>query len=129
MAGIAITIEDVARAAVLAGFAFVLQGEAKAQDAAGVTVENYYCGCDDVPRKHFPYAFAVLKTTKGDLLVRPEGTEGVIKFTTLAIRNGDVYCDFDPEGRCYGSFSHPCDFTDFRYGRYLAPYFPTCKGE
>ena len=53
------------------------------------------------------------------------GVDTVI--TRLAVRHGDRYCDVDSEDQCYGTFAHPCEFSDFRYGRQLAPYFPTCK--
>jgi hypothetical protein len=92
-------------------------------------VEAYYCSCYDEPNKHYPYSIVVLKTPNGDLVARPEGTDGALFFTPLAIRYGNRYCEIDSEKDCYGSFSHPCEFTDFRYGPYLAEFFPTCKSE
>jgi len=92
-------------------------------------VEAYYCSCYDEPIKHYPYSIVVLKTPNGDLVARPEGTDGALFFTPLAIRYGNRYCEIGSEKDCYGSFSHPCEFTDFRYGPYLAEFFPTCKSE
>ena len=92
-------------------------------------LESHFCGCNDVPRKHFPYAVVLLRTPKGDLLARPEGHEIVVRYTALAVRYGDLYCDPESEANCYGSFPHPCDFTDFRYGRLLIDFFPTCKAD
>lgn len=92
-------------------------------------VEAYYCGCYDRPRQHFPYAAVLLKTPRGDLVARPEGGDEMVRFTALAVRFGDRYCEIDSEQRCYGTFSHPCDFTDFRYGPHLAAFFPTCKSD
>jgi len=92
-------------------------------------VEWVYCGCDDQPNKHFPYSVAVFKSANGDLVTRPERGELAVTFTALAVRFGDRYCDIDSEQPCYGSFSHPCEFTDFRYGAYLEQFFPTCKSD
>jgi hypothetical protein len=92
-------------------------------------VEAYYCSCYDEPIKHYPYSIVVLKTPNGDLVARPEGTDGALFFTPLAIRYGNRYCEIGSEKDCYCSFSHPCEFTDFRYGPYLAEFFPTCKSE
>ena len=92
-------------------------------------VESYYCGCYDKPNKHYPYSIVLLKTPRGDLVARPEGTDGALSFTPLAVRYGNRYCEVGSETDCYGSFSHPCEFTDFRYGPYLAQFFPTCKSE
>ena len=92
-------------------------------------VEAYYCSCYDEPNKHYPYSIVVLKTPNGDLVARPEGTDGALFFTPLAVRYGDRYCEVGSENDCYGSFSHPCEFTDFRYGPYLAEFFPTCKSD
>ena len=94
-----------------------------------LALESHFCGCTDVPRKHFPYAVVVLRTPKGDLVARPEGHEAAVRFAALAVRNDDVYCDPRSESSCYGAFAHPCDFTDFRYGRQLAEFFPTCKND
>ena len=91
-----------------------------------LNVEPYYCGCYDHPRKHFPQAVVLLRTPKGDLIARPEGGDQIVRFTPLAVRFGNQYCAVDSEQSCYGTFRHPCDFTDFRYGPYLATFFPTC---
>jgi hypothetical protein len=91
--------------------------------------EAYYCSCYDKPNKHYPYSIVLLKTPKGDLVARPEGTDGALIFTALAVRHGNQYCQVESETDCYGSFSHPCEFTDFRYGQYLAEFFPTCKSD
>ena len=91
--------------------------------------EAYYCSCYDKPNKHYPYSIVLLKTLKGDLVARPEGTDGALIFTALAVRHGNQYCQVESETDCYGSFSHPCEFTDFRYGQYLAEFFPTCKSD
>ncbi len=90
-------------------------------------VEAHFCGCYDKPNKHFPYAIVLLKTSKGDLVARPERLEGAVAYMPLAVRRGIQYCQLEPEAQCYGSFHDPCDFTDHRYGRDLAPFFPTCK--
>jgi len=66
-------------------------------------------------------------TPRGDLVVRPEGGENMAKFTPLAVRTGDQYCKVESEEHCYGSFANVCEFTDFRYGPLLQPFFPTCK--
>jgi hypothetical protein len=92
-------------------------------------VEPYFCGCYDKPNKHFPYSIVLLKTSKGDLVTRPERLEGAVTYTPLAVRRGNQYCELDSEKQCYGSFSDPCEFTDYRFGPFLAPFFPTCKAE
>ncbi len=92
-------------------------------------VEPYFCGCYDKPNKHYPYSIVLLKTSKGDLVTRPERLEGVVTYTPLAVRRGNQYCELESEKQCYGSFADPCEFTDFRYGPHLAPFFPTCKTE
>lgn len=61
-------------------------------------------------------------------MARPERHELALEFTTLAVRYGTRYCAVD-EPDCYGWFEQPCDFTDFRYGPTLAPFFPTCKAD
>jgi len=91
--------------------------------------EAYYCSCYDLPNKHYPYSLVLLKTPRGDLVARPEGTDGALIFTALAVRYGNRYCQVDSEADCYGAFSHPCEFTDFVYGPSLAQFFPTCKSE
>jgi hypothetical protein len=92
-------------------------------------LESHYCGCSDQPRKHFPYAVILLNTPKGDLIARPEPREVSVGFTALAVRYGTRYCALDSAEDCYGWFSDPCDFTDFRYGPSLAEFFPTCKSD
>jgi hypothetical protein len=94
-----------------------------------VQVEAHFCGCNDKPTKHFPYSLVLLKTSKGDLVARPERLEGAVTYTPLAVRRGNLYCELESEAQCYGSFPEPCDFTDYRYGPNLAPFFPTCKDE
>ena len=89
----------------------------------------YDCGCYDHPVKHFPYSIVIFKNEAGDLVTRPERREGALTFSPLAQRHGDRYCTLESKEECYGPFSHPCDFTDFRYGPTLAEYFPTCKSE
>ena len=90
-------------------------------------IESHQCSCYDRPEPHYPYILVFFATPKGDLVGRPDrkGFETVI--TRLAVRHGDRYCDVDSEDQCYGSFAHPCEFSDFRFGRQLAKYFPTCK--
>lgn len=105
------------------------QGELDALPSGKLWLESHFCGCNDVPRKHFPYAVVLLATPKGDLVARPERHELAVRFTALAVRYGDRYCDLESEANCYGSFLHPCDFTDFRYGSLLIDYFPTCKAD
>jgi hypothetical protein len=97
--------------------------------AQGLTAEQHECGCYDKPTKHFPYSIVVFKTARGELVTRAERGDGPPRFSALAVRHGDRYCDPNAEETCYGSFGHPCDFTDFRYGESLAPFFPTCKTE
>lgn len=89
----------------------------------------YDCSCYDEPSKHYPYSIVVFKTAQGDLVTRPERREGALTFSPLALKFGTRYCTVESEQDCYGSFSHPCEFTDFRYGPYLAKFFPTCKSE
>lgn len=90
-------------------------------------IESQMCNCSDRPEPHYPYIMVFFSTPKGDLVGRPDrkGFETVI--TRLAVRYGEEYCNVESEDECYGSFSHPCDFSDFRYGAQLAPYFPSCK--
>jgi len=92
-----------------------------------VAVEAHFCGCYDKPTGHYPYSIVLLRTSKGDLVARPEAMEGTVSFTPLAVRYGIQYCELESEEDCYGSFSDPCEFTDFRYGPYLAKFFPTCR--
>lgn len=90
-------------------------------------IESHLCNCSDRPDPHYPYIFVIFSTPKGDLVGRPErrGFDTII--TRLAIRHGEQYCNVDTEDECYGSFSNPCDFSDFQFESQLAPYFPTCK--
>ena len=90
-------------------------------------VEQHACNCSDKPDSHFPYLVVLFTTPKGDLVARAEGQENMARITPLAVRNGERYCRVDAEEECYGSFSSVCEFTDFRYGPYLAPFFPDCK--
>jgi hypothetical protein len=106
-------------------FASELQG----LQLGDLQVEAHFCGCNDKPNKHFPYSLVLLKTSKGDLVARPERLEGAVTYTPLAVRRGNQYCELESETQCYGSFPDPCDFTDYRFGQYLAPFFPTCKAE
>lgn len=89
-------------------------------------IEQELCSCYDRPVPHYPYVMMVFSTPKGDLVGRPErrGFDTVI--IPLAVRFGERYCELDAENQCYGSFSSPCDFSDFRFGKKLAPYFPGC---
>lgn len=105
------------------------QDELEALHPGELRIESHYCSCYDRPRKHFPYVVVLVTTPKGDWVARPEGVEAMMRFTALAVRFGDLYCDVGSENNCYGSFLQPCDFTDFRYGPYLEAYFPTCKAE
>jgi hypothetical protein len=50
-----------------------------------------------------------------------------LTFVRLAVRRGDLYCGPESNAECFGRFTDVCDFTDYRYGPQLAPYFPTCK--
>lgn len=111
-------------------------GPSRAQDPApgagtpdDPRAQWYDCSCYDQPSKHFPYSIVVFKTAQGDLVTRPERREGALTFSPLALRYGTRYCTVESEQDCYGSFSHPCDFTDFRYGPTLAEFFPTCKSD
>ena len=106
-----------------------LASELQALRLGDLEVEAHLCGCYDKPNKHFPYALVLLKTAKGDLVARPERLEGGVAYMPLAVRRGNQYCELESEAQCYGSFPDPCDFTDYRYGPNLAPFFPTCKAE
>ena len=103
------------------------QAEIEQFSADDFRVEPHFCSCSDKPEPHVPYAVVLFTTPKGDLVARAEPQEQSAKFTPLAVRNGDQYCELESEDKCYGSFSHVCEFTDFRYGPMLEPYFPTCK--
>lgn len=90
-------------------------------------MEAHHCSCADEPEPHFPYRVVLFTTPKGDLVARAEAHEQTARFTPLAVRKGDQYCTLESEEHCYGSFASVCEFTDFRYGPTLEPYFPTCK--
>ena len=90
-------------------------------------VEQHACNCSDRPDPHFPYLVVLFTTPKGDLVARAEGQENMARITPLAVRNGKEYCRVDAEDQCYGSFASVCEFTDFRFGPSLAPFFPDCK--
>jgi len=90
-------------------------------------VEARHCGCYDTPEPHFPYSVLLVLTPKGDLVARAEARENAVSITPLAVRYGHRYCELESEANCYGSFAHACEFTDFRYGPYLAEFFPDCK--
>ena len=122
-----------ATALAAAWFALICASPVLAQDTApgadGSSAQWIDCGCYDQPSKHYPYSIVVFKSAERDLVTRPERREGALTFSPLAVRYGTRYCATDSEQDCYGSFTHPCDFTDFRYGPTLAEYFPTCKAE
>lgn len=103
------------------------EGEPETYQPEEFRIESHSCNCYDRPIPHYPYLFVIFSTPKGDLVGRPDrrGVDTVI--TRLAVRYGERYCDLDSEDACYGSFSDPCDFSDYRYGHQLAAYFPTCK--
>ena len=103
------------------------KSEIEALSAEDFRIESHSCSCADKPDPHFPYRIVLFTTPKGDLLARPEANEQSAAVTLLAVRNGDQYCQLDSEEQCYGSFASVCEFTDFRYGPMLKPYFPTCK--
>jgi hypothetical protein len=103
------------------------EAEFRALAPGAIAFEARQCGCYDRPTAHYPYLVAVLSTPKGDLILRPDQRELQVSFVHLALRQGDLYCGFEPGGECHGRFADVCDFTDFRYGDDLAPYFPTCK--
>ncbi len=94
--------------------------------AGDLKIERHYCGCYDEPIKHYPYSVVLVRTPRGDLVARPDNLDVAVTFTLLATRQGDQYCEVDSSS-CYGVFREVCDFTDFRYGPYLAQFFPTCK--
>jgi hypothetical protein len=106
-----------------------LASELQELQLGNLEVEAHFCGCYDKPNKHYPYALVLLKTSKGDLVARPERLEGAVAYTPLAVRRGHQYCELESDAQCYGSFADPCDFTDHRYGPNLAPFFPTCKDD
>ena len=116
-----------------ASFALICATPVFAQDTApgldGSSAQWIDCGCYDQPSKHYPYSIVVFKAAERELVTKPERREGALTFAPLAVRYGTRYCAVESEQDCYGSFAHPCDFTDFRYGPTLAEYFPTCKAE
>jgi hypothetical protein len=101
--------------------------EIAALSAEDLGVESHLCSCADEPDPHFPYMVALFTTPKGDLVARVEAHEQSPRITPLAVRNGDEYCNLESGEPCYGSFATVCEFTDFRFGPLLEPYFPTCK--
>lgn len=103
------------------------ESEIAALSAEDLGVESHSCSCADKPDPHFPYRVALFTTPKGDLVARVESHEQSPKITPLAVRNGEEYCTLESEEPCYGTFATVCEFTDFRYGPLLEPYFPTCK--
>jgi hypothetical protein len=105
------------------------KAELEAFQPEDLRVESHFCGCYDKPTPHFPYPVVVFITAKGDLVARMEAREGALNITPLAVRHGNHYCELEVEQHCYGSFAHPCEFTDFRFGRSLAEFFPTCKAD
>ena len=103
------------------------ESELAALSAGDLGVESHLCSCADEPEPHFPYMVALFTTPKGDLVARVEPHEYSPRITPLAVRNGDEYCNLESGEPCYGSFETVCEFTDFRFGALLEPYFPTCK--
>lgn len=103
------------------------KAEIEALSPEDLGVESHHCSCADEPDPHFPYRIVLFTTPRGDLVARPEAHEQSAQVTLLAVRDGDRYCPLDSEEECYGSFATVCEFTDFRYGPTLEPYFPTCK--
>lgn len=105
------------------------EAEFRALTPDQIRLEPRQCNCYDRPTPHYPYLVVILITPKGDLVLRPDQSELHVSFTQLARRNGDLYCPVEAGGECFGSFADVCDFTDFRFGAVLQPYFPTCKSE
>jgi hypothetical protein len=103
------------------------EAELEALGPEDLRVESHYCSCEDTPVPHYPYTVVLFLTPRGALVARPEGREGAVMITPLAVRHDTRYCEVESEASCYGSFAHPCEFTDFRYGQTLAEFFPTCK--
>jgi hypothetical protein len=102
--------------------------ERAALRAEDLTVSGMHCGCYDRPTPHYPYAVVIFSSPKGDLVARFEGDEGSMRISPLALRTGTRYCSIYPSEGCFGEFATPCEFTDARFGKALAPYFPDCKG-
>jgi len=105
------------------------EAELKELQLDDLQLESHYCGCYDEPVAHYPYPLVVLRTPRGDLVARPDSHEGALSFAPLAVRHGDRYCEVESEQVCFGAFTQPCDFTDFRFGPSLQPFFPTCKSQ
>jgi hypothetical protein len=103
------------------------ESEIAALSAEDLGVESHLCSCADKPEPHYPYRIVLFTTPRGDLVARAEAHEQSPRITPLAVRNGEQYCTLESEEPCYGSFATVCEFTDFRFGPLLAPYFPTCK--
>lgn len=125
---------DEKKASVVSVFSVWLKGrfseaELKGLQPDDLQLESHYCGCYDEPTAHYPYPLVVLRTPRGDLVTRPDSHEGAVSFAPLAVRHGDRYCEVESEHVCFGTFAEPCDFTDFRYGPHLQPFFPTCKSK
>jgi len=126
--------ERQARAVNIEGVSRWLQGrfseaELDALSPDDLRVESHYCSCEDTPHPHYPYTVVLFLTPRGTLVARPEGREGAVTITPLAVRHDTRYCELEAEASCYGSFTHPCEFTDFRYGPTLAQFFPSCKSD
>jgi len=105
------------------------EAELEALRPGELRVESHHCSCEDTPVPHYPYTVVLFLTPRGALVARPEGREGAVTIMPLAVRHDTRYCEVEAEGHCYGTFEHPCDFTDFRYGKTLAEFFPGCKSE
>jgi len=105
------------------------EAELEALRPEELQVEAHHCSCEDTPHPHYPYTVVLFLTPRGTLVARPEGREGAVTITPLAVRHDTRYCEVESEASCYGSFAHPCEFTDFRYGPTLAQFFPSCKSD
>ena len=92
-------------------------------------IESHYCGCYDKPKAHFPYSFFLLRTPKGDLVARPDSSEGALTFALLAVRYGDRYCQVESEEDCYGSFAGALRLYRFPLWPAPAEFFPTCNSD
>ncbi len=88
--------------------------------------EPRFCNCSDSPRPHYPYILLFFRTPKVDLVTRLERGEGGDRYVAIAVRRNARYCSLASETECYGDFEEPCDFSDFRFGAILKPYFPSC---
>ena len=67
-------------------------------------------------RAAFSLSRRAVHDAKGDLVARAEAHEQTPRFTPLAVRKGDQYCNLESEEQCYGSFASVCEFTDLRDG-------------